>query len=75
MIGLLGPDAAFASLSDRENVSFVGYKDAGSKPKMKDLVVLTQKWTDILKKKNKADVVVVVIHGGAPEDEELARKS
>ncbi len=74
LIGLLGPDAAFASLSDREKVSFVGYKDAGSKARMKDLVALTQKWTDILKKKKKADVVVVVIHGGSPEDEELARK-
>ena len=74
LIGLLGPDAAFASLSDRKNVSFVGYKDAVSKARMKDLVVLTQKWTDILKKKKKADIVVVVIHGGAPEDEELAKE-
>ncbi|MBG07996.1 MAG: hypothetical protein CME68_04510 [Halobacteriovoraceae bacterium] len=74
LIGLLGPDAAFASLSDRQKVSFVGYKDAASKSRMKDLVNLTQKWTDILKKKKKADVVIVVIHGGAPEDDELAKK-
>ena len=41
---------------------------------MKDLVSLTQKWTDHLKKKQKVDVVIVIIHGGAPEDEELAKK-
>ena len=74
IIGLLGPDACFSSLNERKTVSFIGYNDGKTKKRMKDLVKSTQKWTDYLRNKRKADVVVVIIHGGAPEDEKLAKK-
>jgi 2',3'-cyclic-nucleotide 2'-phosphodiesterase (5'-nucleotidase family) len=74
IIGLMGPDASFTSMNGRKEVSFIGHNDKKSKKRMKDLIKVTRRWTDYLKKEKKAQVVVVVMHGGAPEDEDLAKK-
>lgn len=71
IIGLLGPDGALVSLGTRNDVGFIGFNDKKSKKSLSDLTdFLRDKITEI-RKTNKVDVIIALMHGGHPEDIEI----
>lgn len=72
-IGFLGCDAARSSAGTRQGISFVGYDDIKSKAELGKLKVLAQAKAKFLRDQQGAQVVIALIHGGDPEDSELAK--
>lgn len=72
-IGILGPDGAKVSISNRKDASFVGMNDKEVKVEEKKLYELLQKNVDTLKSKYNSDVIIVTMHAGTPEDNEIAK--
>ncbi|NCN26946.1 hypothetical protein GW915_05165 [bacterium] len=70
ILGLLGPDACTVSRGTRENIHFVGFDDKNSKENWRELLTLIQQ--QILAAKKLADIVVLVMHAGQPEDDQFA---
>lgn len=73
ILGLVGPDAAQLCATNRENLEFIGYIDSKSKADPKTFHRHAQMRVNELRQKLGCHLVVVLLHGGAPEDEELAR--
>lgn len=73
LIGLLGPDGARVCATLREEVSFVGFDDERMSEQWNDFANLTQKKVHFLKEEKGVDIIIVVMHGGHPEDEQLAK--
>jgi 5'-nucleotidase len=73
IIGLLGPDAALVSASLRRDAHFVGFDDAAMQKRESEWHELARSKARELRAVDKADVVIAIVHAGAPEDEELAR--
>ena len=70
VLGILPPDGCLVSKASREDISFIGFEDSTSKAKWSDLQELLAKEIQLLKKR--AQVIILVMHGGNPEDERLA---
>tara|TARA_R110000868_G_scaffold80095_9_gene227890 strand:+ start:10645 stop:12303 length:1659 start_codon:yes stop_codon:yes gene_type:complete len=70
ILGILPPDGCLVSKASRENIRFVGFEDSTSKAKWSELEELLA--NEIQKLKKQAQVVILVMHGGNPEDERLA---
>ena len=71
VLGYMSPDALFASDNFRMDMQFIGYsfKEGGNQyPK---LVELAAEQSAMLKRELKCDIVVVVIHGGHADDEDV----
>lgn len=74
ILGLVGPDAAQLCATNRDNLEFVGYVDSKSKADPKAFHRLAQERVNELRQEIGCSLVVVLLHGGSPEDEELAKK-
>lgn len=72
VLGIMGPDAALLSLSNRGNVSFAGFVDAANELDMGRLVALLTRQVQWLQRHEKCDAVVAVLHGGLDEARVLA---
>lgn len=72
-LGILGPDACLASKATRGDVGFIGFNDDKSKLEIKNLIKLINLKTSELKKQNLADLIVVSMHGGSEEAEEIVQ--
>lgn len=72
VIGILGPDGAKVSISNRSDASFIGMNDKKVKIEAQKLYKHLQSYVDILRGKYKADVVIITMHAGNPEDKEIA---
>lgn len=73
ILGLVGPDAAQLCATTRKNLEFVGYNDRNSKADARAFHDYVQKRVDELRSRHNCNIVVALLHGGAPEDEELAK--
>ncbi len=72
LIGLLGPDGQRVSATQRKGVQFVGFDDDNMKAEEEKMYELVSKLRDELKKQG-AQVIGVLLHGGTPEDVALAQ--
>lgn len=73
-LGLLGPDACLVSQGTRGDVSFIGFNDKKSKIDIKALVNFFNSKIEQVKKDSKVDVVIISMHGGGEEAEEIVRQ-
>jgi 5'-nucleotidase/UDP-sugar diphosphatase len=71
-LGIMGPDAAKVSQNNRENVSFIGFNDNKVRVEFDKLYELLQQKVNQLRQKHGANVVVVTMHAGHPEDKSIA---
>ena len=69
---MLGPDGAKVSISNRHDASFVGLDDKKVKVEFDELYKLLQKNVDLLRKNHRADIIIVTMHAGTPEDNQIA---
>ena len=82
IIGLLGPDGCLVSRATRKegNIRFLGYSDSEAEINWKPLITRLQNTVDILRNKEKVDLVVALMHGGTSqkslkgEDDQVAEK-
>lgn len=72
-IGILGPDGAKVSVTNRKDASFIGLNDKNVKFEFDALYKHLQKQVDTLKSKYMADVIIVTMHAGNPEDKNIAK--
>jgi len=72
VIGLTGPDAALVSVGLRKNVSFYGHNDA--KGRMNWGEYASRVKAVVAELRPKVDFLMVVMHGGTPEDTKLAKQ-
>lgn len=72
-IGILGPDGAKVSLSNRKDASFIGMNDKQVKLEKEKLYQHLQMYIDKLRTQYKADIVIITMHAGTPEDNEIAK--
>lgn len=72
VLGFVGADAARSSAGTRAEIGFVGYDDKNSKAEMGKLTALAAEKAKWLRDKEGVQLVVALIHGGDPEDSELA---
>lgn len=71
-IGILGPDGAKVSITNRSDARFVGMNDETVKFEFDALYAHLQKLVDKLKNEYNVDVVVMTMHAGTPEDNQIA---
>lgn len=71
ILGALGPDGAMVSKLRREGTSFIGMNDLSGAIEIDALVNSIQKQVTEARE-NGADVVILLLHGGSPEDTALA---
>lgn len=74
ILGLVGPNAAQLCTATRKSVQFTGYDDKTAKADEKAFHALVQKRVDQLRKEKDCHIVMVLLHGGHPEDESLAKE-
>ncbi len=68
IIGLLGPDGALVSLGTRKDIGFIGFVDQESSKDIDSLTRFLKTYIKKIKKDEKLDVVIGLLHGGHPED-------
>ncbi len=73
ILGFLSPDAARDSASNRGPTHVVGFDDTTSQPQLQDFLVHAQQRAAFLRQARAASLVIALIHGGAPQDEALAK--
>lgn len=73
LLGYLGPGGARDCAPTRSTTSFTGYDDARGKPDIDALAALAKVQAAALRAKDRADIVIVLLHGGSGEEEALAR--
>ncbi len=74
ILGLVGPNAAQLCTATRKTVQFAGFDDKAVKVDEKAFNSFVQNRVDQLRKTQKCHIVIVLLHGGAPEDENLAKE-
>lgn len=74
ILGLVGPNAAQLCATTRTRVAFIGFNDEKTKADAKAFHKFVQQRVDVLRKEKSCHVVIVLLHGGAPEDEQLAKE-
>jgi 5'-nucleotidase len=72
-LGILGPDACLASKATRGDVGFFGFNDDKSKMEIKNLIKFINLKALELKNKQQADLVIISMHGGSEEAEEIVK--
>ena len=70
VLGYITPDALFVSNDYRDDMQFVGYSPKSS-IQYNELLDLASKQSTMLKEQLKCDIVVVVIHGGHKDKEDV----
>lgn len=73
ILGIMGVDAAKVSSTNRPTLSVEGFNDNDSSENFKQLFSKTQTLVNQVRLEKKADVVIVLYHGGHFEDEKLAK--
>ena len=73
-LGVLGPDGCHVSKGLRADVGLVGYHDLKSKEDLSALADYLNNLTRELRAKNHVQVVVLSMHGGGSEAQNLAKK-
>jgi len=71
ILGLLGPDGALVSLGTRKDIGFIGFKDKESSKELDELTQFLSNYVAKIKKEEKLDIVMALLHGGHPEDTEI----
>lgn len=74
ILGLVGPNAAQLCATTRSMVGFIGFNDEKTKADEKAFHKFVQQKVDFLRNEKSCHVVIVLLHGGAPEDENLAKE-
>ncbi len=72
-LGYVGPGAARDCAPTRSTTSFTGYDDTKGQPDLDALSALARAQAAELRARDKADLVIVLLHGGSGEEEALAR--
>lgn len=72
-LGALGPDGCLVSRSTRGDIGFVGFDDEDSDEELSELAKHFNSLIKDLREKQKADVVILSIHGGSDEAIKLAK--
>lgn len=72
ILGLVGPNAAQLCATTRQTVQFVGFNDQKAKADEKAFHSFVQGRVNFLRQEEKCNLVIVLIHGGTPEDDQLA---
>ena len=72
ILGMVGPNAAQLCTTTRKSVQFVGFDDKTTKADEKAFHAFVQSKVDLLRREQQCHIVVVLLHGGTPEDENLA---
>ena len=70
VLGYITPDALFVSNDYRENLQFIGYSFPEGN-KYEDLIQLAAEQSSMLKNELNCDLVVVIIHGGNLDKEDV----
>ena len=70
VLGYITPDALFVSNDYRDDLQFVGYSQK-ERSQYNKLLALAVEQSTMLKKELKCDIVVVVIHGGHKDKEDV----
>jgi 5'-nucleotidase len=73
IMAFLGPNAAKLSLNTRAGISFDGYHDLRGKEDLSETIKMAKETADILKNKEKADIIIMLLHAGKPEDHKIAK--
>lgn len=73
ILGLVGPNAAQLCATTRQSIQFIGFNDQKAKADEKAFHSFVQSRVDFLRQKENCNLVVVIIHGGTPEDNSLAQ--
>jgi 5'-nucleotidase / UDP-sugar diphosphatase len=73
VLGILGPDGCLTSTANRKEVTFIGHNDNKSKEKWGELEENLEQEIKLLKMRDKADIIMLLMHGGGSEDEKIAR--
>ncbi|MCR9205362.1 MAG: metallophosphoesterase, partial [Halobacteriovoraceae bacterium] len=73
LLGALGPDGCSVSKASREKNQFIGYSDKKHKAQWRKLNSLLERSAKSLKKQG-ADIVVLLLHGGTDEDDIIGKK-
>ncbi len=73
VLGYLGPGGARDCAPTRSTVTLTGYDDAKGKPDLDALAALARAQAAELRRRDKADLVIVLLHGGEGEEEALAK--
>ncbi|MEW6709711.1 MAG: metallophosphoesterase [Candidatus Riflebacteria bacterium] len=73
ILGFVGPNAAQLCATSRQTVQFVGFNDEKAKADEKAFHSFVQNRVDFLRNKEKCHIVIVLIHAGTPEDDNLAK--
>lgn len=74
ILGLVGPNAAQLCATTRTNVGFIGFNDEKTKADEKAFHKFVQQRVDFLRNDKSCHIVVVLLHGGDPEDAQLAEE-
>ncbi len=72
-LGYVGPGAARDCAPTRSTVTFTGYDDTKGRPDLDALAVLAKAQAALLRTRDKADLVIALLHGGSGEEEAIAR--
>ena len=73
LIGALGPDGCAVSRGTRGGIKFIGYDDKSIKERWSNLKSTLTEEVRLLKK-DKVDIIILLFHGGEPEDSKLAKE-
>lgn len=73
-LGVLGPDGCLVSRSTREDIHFIGFNDDHSKMELSTLTDHLNSMIEELKNNQKADLIILSMHGGGKEAIELASR-
>lgn len=73
LLGALGPDGCSVSQANRHNNKFIGHDDEKRKSRWGDLIDKLKDEVSQLKKDG-AELIILLLHGGGEEDEKLAKE-
>ncbi|MBF0365740.1 MAG: hypothetical protein HQK50_09220 [Oligoflexia bacterium] len=73
ILGLLGPNATKLSLNTTTEIIFDGFNDDTGRENFKAIMHKAQETINFLKQKEKVDIIIILFHGGYPEDEQMAK--
>ncbi len=73
LLGYLGPGAAHDCAPTRSTLRFAGYDEARARPDLDAMVALARAQAAELRARDKADLVIALLHGGEGEEEPLAK--
>jgi len=70
----MSPDASFCCTPRRKGISFYGYNDSTSKIQFSECIQVVKRTALQLRTVEKVDIVIMLLHGGHPDDRNLVYK-